>query len=49
MIDTLKNTSAGVGASWLPHLDLIPDIASVAVAVATFVYLSLKIKKELGK
>ena len=49
MLDTLKTAAAGFGATWLPHLNLIPEIASLAVALATFVYLVIKIKKELKK
>ena len=49
MIDTVKTATAGLGATWLPHLNLIPEIASLGVALATFVYLTIKIKKELKK
>jgi len=53
MLDTIKTSTAGLCASCLPHLEIIPDIASFFVAVATFIYLfiylTIKIKKELKK
>jgi DNA-binding transcriptional LysR family regulator len=49
MLDTLKTATAGLGVTWLPHLDIVPDIASLLVAIATFIYLTIKIKKELKK
>ena len=49
MLDTIKTSTAGICASCLPHLEIIPDIASVFVAIATFIYLTIKLKKELKK
>ena len=49
MLDTIKTSTAGICASCLPQLEIIPDIASVFVAIATFIYLTIKIKKELKK
>ena len=47
MIDTLKTTTVGIVGGQVTCLGLFPDIISVLVGVATFVYLGIKIKKEL--
>ena len=47
MIDTLKTTSAGVGGFWLSMWQALPDIVSLAVGLATLVYMVIKINKEL--
>ena len=46
MIDTVKTTAAGMGGFWLSMWNALPDIISLAVGVATLVYLVIKIKKE---
>ena len=46
MIDTVKTTAAGMGGFWLSMWNALPDIISLAVGVATLVYLGIKIKKE---
>ena len=47
MIDTLKTTGAGVGGFWLSMWQALPDIVSLAVGLATLVYMVIKINKEL--
>ena len=48
MIDTLKTTCAGMGGCWIGCIDMIPEIISMAVGLATLIYLIIKIVKELG-
>ena len=47
MVDTLRTASAGVAATWINCFGWLPEIVSVAVGLATLVYLVIKIKKEL--
>ena len=47
MIDTLKTTGAGLGGFWLSLWSWLPEIVSLAVCMATLVYLIIKIGKEL--
>ena len=47
MVDTLRTASAGVAATWINCFGLLPEIVSVAVGIATLVYLIIKIRKEL--
>ena len=47
MIDTLKTTGAGVGGFWLSMWQVLPDIVSLAVGLATLVFMVIKINKEL--
>ena len=47
MQDTLKTVIAGMGSSWLIWIELIPEIISTSVGIATFLYLCIKIYKEL--
>ena len=46
MEDTLKTTAAGTGGFWLSMWELLPDLVSLAIGIATLVYLILKIRKE---
>ena len=46
MIDTLKTTGAGISGFWLSMWDVLPDIVSLLLGLATLVYLIIKIKKE---
>ena len=48
MIDTLKTSAAGMGGFWLSMWTWLPDAISVSVGLATFIYLIIKIKKELA-
>ena len=47
MLDTLRTAGAGVVATWINCFKLLPEVVSVAVGIATLVYLIIKIKKEL--
>ena len=47
MLDTLKTTSMGIGGFWLSLWGMLPEIVSLFVGIATLVYLSIKISKEL--
>tara|TARA_R110002110_G_scaffold324904_1_gene536936 strand:+ start:150 stop:302 length:153 start_codon:yes stop_codon:yes gene_type:complete len=47
MIDTLKTTGAGMGGWWLSINGWLPEVVSLAVGIATLVYLTVKIWKEL--
>ena len=47
MIDTLKTTTTGIGGFWLSMWNILPDIVSLAVGIATLTYMIIKIKKEL--
>ena len=46
MEDTLKTTAAGTGGFWLSMWEMLPDLVSLAIGVATLLYLILKIRKE---
>ena len=46
MIDTLKTVGAGTGAYALTIWGILPDLISMAIGMATLVYLIIKIKKE---
>tara|TARA_R100000808_G_C2153427_1_gene163602 strand:+ start:5965 stop:6108 length:144 start_codon:yes stop_codon:yes gene_type:complete len=47
MLDTLRTAGAGVAATWINCFQLLPEVVSVAVGIATLVYLIIKIRKEL--
>ena len=47
MADTLKTTMAGMGGFWVSLMDWFPDVISLAVGIATLIYLILKIRKQL--
>ena len=47
MIDTLKTTGAGLGGFWISLWNWLPEIVSLSVGIATLIYLSIKIVKEL--
>ena len=47
MEETLKTTGAGMGGFWLSHWSWLPEVVSLAVGIATLVYLITKIRKEL--
>ena len=46
MIDTLKTTGAGISGWWLSMSTWLPEVVSLSVGIATFIYLIVKIKKE---
>ena len=47
MIDTLKTEGIGIGGWWLSISGWLPELVSLAVGIATLVYLIVKIRKEL--
>jgi|TARA_R100001082_G_C4222312_1_gene99740 hypothetical protein len=47
MEDTLKTTSAGLGGFWISLWNWLPEVVSLAVGLATLIYLIIKILKEL--
>ena len=47
MIDTLKTEGIGIGGWWLSISGWLPEVVSLAVGIATLVYLVVKIRKEL--
>ena len=47
MLDTLKTTGTGLGGFWISLWEWLPEIVSLAVGIATLVYLIVKIRKEL--
>ena len=47
MLDTLKTTGAGMGGWWLSISGWLTGIVSLSVGIATLIYLTIKIRKEL--
>ena len=47
MQDTLKTVSVGLGGTWITGLNWFPALVSLLVALATLVYMCIKIVKEL--
>ena len=48
-LDTLKTGGIGVGSWWLTVSGWLPDFVSVCVGIATIVYLTIKIYKEIRR
>ena len=46
MIYTLKTTGTGSSGWWLSMSGWLPELVSLSVGIATFIYLVIKIKKE---
>ena len=46
MIDTIKTAGVGAGGFGVQFLAMLPEMVKVAVGVATFAYLVVKIYKE---
>ena len=46
MEDTLKVTASGTCGFWLSMWEMLPDLVSIAIGIATLIYLILKIRKE---
>ena len=44
-MDSVKPVGAGVSATWVTCLGILPEIVSVFVGLATLVYLYFQIKK----
>tara|TARA_R110000787_G_C13241761_1_gene428378 strand:+ start:161 stop:313 length:153 start_codon:yes stop_codon:yes gene_type:complete len=49
MIDTLKTSGVGVSGSMISCMEIIPPALSALTALATLIYMILKIKSELKK
>jgi hypothetical protein len=47
MVDTLKTEGIGIGGWWLSVSGWLPEMVSLLVGIATLVYLSIKIAKEI--
>lgn len=47
MVDSLKTASVGTSSLLVQCLTFIPEMIRIAVAVATLVYLIIKIRREL--
>jgi len=47
MIDTLKTTGTGISGFWISLWNWLPEVVSLSVGIATLLYLSIKIAKEL--
>ena len=47
MLDTLRTTGVGMGGFWISFMEVVPPVVSLLVGVATFIYMSIKIFKEL--
>ena len=47
MEETLKTTCAGLGGFWLSLWGWLPEVVSLAVGIATLIYLITKIRKEI--
>ena len=47
MEETLKTTSAGLGGFWESLWSWLPEVVSLAVGIATLIYLITKIRKEI--
>ena len=47
MQDTLKTAGVGMGGFWISFMEVIPPVVSLLVGVATFVYMCIKIFKEI--
>ena len=47
MEETLKTTYAGLGGFWLSLWSWLPEVVSLAVGIATLIYLITKIRKEI--
>ena len=47
IVDTLKTSGIGMGGWWLSISGWLPEVISLLVGIATLVYLTIKIGKEL--
>ena len=46
-VDTVKTATVGIVGGQVTCLGILPDLISIFVGIATFIYLGIKIKKEL--
>ena len=49
MLDTLKTSVVGVSGTMVSWMEIIPPVLSALTAIATLVYMILKIKNEVKK
>ena len=49
MVDTLKTSVVGISGTMVTWMQLIPPILSALTAIATLVYMILKIRNEVRK
>ena len=49
MIDTLKTSVVGISGTMVTWIQVIPPILSALTAIATLIYMILKIKNEVKK
>ena len=49
MIDTLKTSVVGISGTMVTWMQLIPPILSALTAIATLVYMILKIRNEVKR
>ena len=47
MIDTLKTSCAGIGGLALTFMEWIPDVVRLGIGVVTFIYMFMKLRKEM--
>lgn len=47
LLDTIKTSSVGIATIQVTCWDILPDVISICVGVATFVYLIIKIRNEI--
>ena len=47
MVDTLKTVTVGIGGSMASWMEILPPFFSALGAIATLIYMLIKIQKEL--
>jgi len=47
MEETIKTTCKGMGGFWVSMWQMLPELVSISVGLATLMYLIIKITKEL--
>ena len=47
MVDTLRTAGVGMGGFWISFMEVVPPVVSLLVGVATFIYMGIKIFKEI--
>tara|TARA_R100001082_G_C4360244_1_gene158958 strand:+ start:2157 stop:2303 length:147 start_codon:yes stop_codon:yes gene_type:complete len=47
MADTLRTAGVGMGGFWISFMEMVPPVVSLLVGVATFIYMCIKIFKEI--
>ena len=49
MVDTLKTSTVGISGTMVSWMEIIPPVLSALTAIATLIYMILKIKHELNR